>query len=265
MMQVLAMPDLSFCRLVQLLKETIDACAAMPSSDLRDELFTCANRLSVPLREIATLCVQHGLVGAAHQLRRFETGLSDLTANIGLSELARGETPEGIASLQETFGPFLLPTGDATHDADMQNLCCIALRGAVTKLCSYLRSLLKSVEREGQNERKTSSAQRINKKCKPSAGGGDKRLLIVSALTEYHKYADGGCLNCEPIGVRQLAGTDIASAGTISNFFDEEFGGHDKYKAACCDPAVLGVCLKMLTGELKPKAMWNALPRNMPA
>src|SRR5262249_26471769 len=40
---------------------------------------------------------------------------------------------------------------------------------------------------------------------KRSTAKGEARTKIISALTAYHQYADGGCLNLGPIAVRELA------------------------------------------------------------
>src|SRR5262249_53576244 len=43
------------------------------------------------------------------------------------------------------------------------------------------------------------------KKPKRSTEWGAARAKIIAALTKHHQYADGGCLNLEPIGNNELA------------------------------------------------------------
>ena len=60
------------------------------------------------------------------------------------------------------------------------------------------------------------------------AGDGDQDvdMLLVAALTQHHKYLDGGCLNLEPAGVRQLAASTSISKNSVSRFFKRVFEGH---------------------------------------
>ena len=71
------------------------------------------------------------------------------------------------------------------------------------------------------------------RKPKRSTTSGEARIKLIAALTAHHEYEDGGCLNWEPIGCRQLADLADVSEASSSRFFMAEFGGHSKYKATC--------------------------------
>ena len=73
-----------------------------------------------------------------------------------------------------------------------------------------------------------------------------------AALTKHHQYADGGCLNQEPIGNNELAKAAGVSASTASAFFDEKFQGHANYKVMCRDVDKLTAALKLLNDEFAP-------------
>jgi hypothetical protein len=98
------------------------------------------------------------------------------------------------------------------------------------------------------------------KKLKRSTGRGDGRAKLVSALTEHHEYADGGCLNQEPIGNNALARAAVVSKSTASAFFRGKFQGHDKYKALCRDTTRLVAALKLLNGEYAPHCLYGPRP-----
>jgi hypothetical protein len=87
-------------------------------------------------------------------------------------------------------------------------------------------------------------------KQKRSTEKGEARVKIIPALTHHHKYGDGGCLNTEPIGARQLARAAVVAVSTVSDFFKHEFGGHSKYRGVYCTETVrLTAALKMLNGD----------------
>ena len=90
------------------------------------------------------------------------------------------------------------------------------------------------------------------KKTKRSTEKGEARAKIVSALTEHHRYADGGCLNHEPIGNNELARNAKVAKRTTSAFFSKEFKGHANYKRVCDDARNLITALKMLNDEFSP-------------
>jgi hypothetical protein len=90
-------------------------------------------------------------------------------------------------------------------------------------------------------------------KLKRSSAKGDARRKIIAALTKHHQYADGSCLNIEPIGVNELSrrltrgkssGVAVAS---VSRFFRDEFGGHSRYANWYCgdDPRLIAALKKL--------------------
>jgi hypothetical protein len=95
------------------------------------------------------------------------------------------------------------------------------------------------------------------KKAKRSTERGGGRVKIIAALTEHHQYANGGCLNLEPIGNNELARKADVSESTVSAFFQKEFKGHIKYRAACNDATRLAASLKMLNGEFSPHILFG--------
>jgi hypothetical protein len=89
---------------------------------------------------------------------------------------------------------------------------------------------------------------------KPKRGtqSGEGRAKLISALTKYHDYADGGCLNVIPIGSNKLARLAGVAESTASAFFKREFGGLPKYRARCSAAGSLADSLKVLNGEFTP-------------
>jgi hypothetical protein len=81
---------------------------------------------------------------------------------------------------------------------------------------------------------------------------------LVAALTKHHRYADGGCLNYEPIGNNALARQAKVGKRTASAFFTKEFHGHSRYKRLCNDTPRLIAALKALNGEFQPHDFYNA-------
>ncbi len=90
-------------------------------------------------------------------------------------------------------------------------------------------------------------------RAKRSTQRGEGRAKLIAALTKHHKYAEGGCLNLEPIGNNELARQAEVAKRTASAFFGKEFGGHLKYRSMCQDPALLAAALKALNGEFRPR------------
>jgi hypothetical protein len=97
-------------------------------------------------------------------------------------------------------------------------------------------------------------------KGKRSTERGDGRKKLISALTKHHEYADGGCLNTEPIGNNELARLAKVDQATASAFFKRKFKGHGKYKAACADATKLTAMLKLLNGEYCPHLLYGDKP-----
>ena len=56
---------------------------------------------------------------------------------------------------------------------------------------------------------------------------------MLSELVRHHQYAEGTCLNMEPIDCNELARRVGVNGPTASDFFDSEFGSYAKYKQIC--------------------------------
>ena len=97
-------------------------------------------------------------------------------------------------------------------------------------------------------------------KGKRSTERGEGRAKLIAALTKHHKYADGSCLNLEPVGNNELARLAEVSQSTASAFFSKHFHGHAKYRATCCDPTRLVAALKLLNQEFSPHLLLGAKP-----
>jgi hypothetical protein len=97
-------------------------------------------------------------------------------------------------------------------------------------------------------------------KRKRSTERGDARAKLIAALTRHHRYADGSCLNLEPIGNNELARRAEVDQATASFFFRQKFNGHGKYKAACADASVLVAALRLLNGEFPPHLLYGGKP-----
>jgi hypothetical protein len=91
---------------------------------------------------------------------------------------------------------------------------------------------------------------------KRSTERGEGRAKLIAALTKHHQYADGGCLNLEPVGNNELAKAAGVSPSTASAFFNDKFQGHAKYRAVCRDAGRLADSLKALNGEFSPYELW---------
>ncbi len=114
---------------------------------------------------------------------------------------------------------------------------------------------------EGRTTGETNEAKSC--KAKRSTNPGEARLKLIAALTKHHQYADGGCLNMEPIGVNELQRmAQIGSSSTSSKFFEKEFHGHAKYRAACRDATKLVYSLKLLNGEFSPYELFGRSPQD---
>jgi hypothetical protein len=102
-------------------------------------------------------------------------------------------------------------------------------------------------------------------KPKRSTERGEGRAKLIAALTKHHQYADGGCLNLNPIGNNELAKAAGVSASTASAFFNDKFQGHTKYKALCRDAGKLTAALKLLNDEFAPYHLLGAASSDLAA
>lgn len=89
---------------------------------------------------------------------------------------------------------------------------------------------------------------------------GEGQAKLIAALTKHHQYADGGCLNLEPIGCNELARLAGVDRATASAFFKKYFKGHSKYRTLCRDAGKLTDALKMLNGEFAPHLLYGSKP-----
>jgi hypothetical protein len=108
----------------------------------------------------------------------------------------------------------------------------------------------------------TESGNQPATKPKRSTKKGDARLKIIAALTKHHQYADGSCLNTEPVRVNQLARqAGVGSSSTVTEFFKKQFNGHGQYEALCRrSPADLVTALKLLNGVYSPHLLYGNTP-----
>lgn len=103
---------------------------------------------------------------------------------------------------------------------------------------------------------------------------GDAEMKIISALTKWHEYADGGCLKTDPIVFSELArmasrdGGPSVGKSTVSEFFQRKFGdgktgglGRRNYLMACKDAATLAGVLKVLNDEITPYMILERIRR----
>ncbi|MCC7086402.1 MAG: hypothetical protein IT427_15485 [Pirellulales bacterium] len=95
-------------------------------------------------------------------------------------------------------------------------------------------------------------------KPKRSTERGEGRVKLIAALTRHHRYADGGCLNLEPIGNNELARLAGVAKRTASAFFTHQFQGHAKYRMLCCNLPRLVAAMKALNGEFQPRDFYDA-------
>jgi len=100
---------------------------------------------------------------------------------------------------------------------------------------------------------------------KRSTERGEGRAKLIAALTKHHRYADGGCLNLEPIGNNELAKAAGVSPSTASAFFNDKFLGHTNYKALCRDAGKITAALKLLNDEFAPYHLLGAASSDLAA
>lgn len=119
------------------------------------------------------------------------------------------------------------------------------------------------------NGKKGGGEKPVDRKTKKSTQKGDAETEIIPVLTKHHKYADGGCLNGNPINLRELARDAHVSPSSASRFFNKHFlpkgekgSGHAAYAAACrrnFNGRVLPV-LKSLNGDYTVEDTYGNAP-----
>ena len=133
-----------------------------------------------------------------------------------------------------------------------------AARNKLTRIRDFNRAL--QAKSKANAPEKRSEARPTEPTRKRSTERGEGRAKLIAALTKHHQYADGGCLNLEPIGNNELAKAAGVSALTASAFFNNEFEGHTKYRAVCRDAGGLADSLKALNGEFSPHELYGRRP-----
>ena len=132
----------------------------------------------------------------------------------------------------------------------------------------WLRGILLDVAADLRRRAKPStSAPAADRgvKRKRSSVKGEAREKLIAALTKHHQYAEGGCLNLEPIGNNELARLAEVAGSTVSEFFNREFNegqkrGFAKYRVICREPRRLADSLKALRGEFSPHELYGRRP-----
>lgn len=109
------------------------------------------------------------------------------------------------------------------------------------------------------------TVNRVGQIPKRSTERGEGRAKLIAALTKHHQYADGGCLNLEPIGNNKLGKAAGVSPSTASVFFKNNFQGHTKYKALCRDAGTVTAALKLLNDEFAPYRLLGAASSDLTA
>lgn len=110
-------------------------------------------------------------------------------------------------------------------------------------------------------ERETVKHQiKTGKKQKKSTVRNEGQDKLIAGLTSHHQWADGGCLNCDSVGVRRLAKKCEVAPSTATAFFEKQFGGYEAYRTICRDPAKLSNSLKALNGGFTPRELFVPPP-----
>jgi hypothetical protein len=100
-------------------------------------------------------------------------------------------------------------------------------------------------------------------KAKRSTHKGDARTQIIGKLLQHHGYnkGDSGVENRDPIGVGELARTAHVVKSTVSEFFRQQFKGHNQYQAMCRrNSSELAATLKLLDGGFAPHQLYDRTP-----
>jgi hypothetical protein len=97
----------------------------------------------------------------------------------------------------------------------------------------------------------------VQVKKKRSTEAGEARDKLIAALTRHHQYANGSCLNQDPIVCNELARKADVAESTASVFFKEGFKGHRKYRRLCRDRSKLIAALKILNDEFAPHLLYD--------
>ncbi len=111
----------------------------------------------------------------------------------------------------------------------------------------------------------TTPAKTKQSRAKKSHGQGDAKVKLIAALTKHHQYADGSCLNTEPVGNNKLARSAGVSNSAASKFIQEQFKGYSQYKVICRDPHRLIAALRILNNEYAPHILLGENAASVPS
>lgn len=259
--------DIPIYRLRDRLNDVVAICDSAHESD------SCCRSIAMRLvvadlpgkiAEAATLCDYLHLYTVAQRLRTYSQIGGDYLQFASGRKCLRADSP--LALLQR-----------AGHSL-RSDLNYLVLAACVLELRDHALDLLQTLDQcppQGHDRDdklltppKATSRRETPQRPERSDRASDTRHLLAAALTKHHEYADGSCLNYEPLGVRELSAMfgGSPSVGTVSNFFKAQFGGHKNYKIACIDRAKLVHSLKILNDELTPRILYKSLedPSNLP-
>ncbi len=134
-------------------------------------------------------------------------------------------------------------------------------RDPIRKAAEKVRIILVACQKEqpaaDASKNDSNPQSELPKKPKRSTASGEGEAKLIAALTNQHKYANGGCLNFDAVGNNALARSAKVANSTANHFFNKWFGsakeskdGHSNYKRACNDKGNLIAALKVMNDEL---------------
>jgi hypothetical protein len=183
-------------------------------------------------------------------------GATDIPDRFGFPGLPLDQTPGGPKHFPDpTEGFVVYASTPRTRPAVME------LIRQVEDFLTWAMAWCKESEKPPVSQVGQQQAPESGKTRKRSTEKGEARSKIVAALTEHHRYANGSCMNQEPIGVGELKRkSHVGSKSSVSRFFKQNFKGHGKYKAVCRDRTSLITALKMLNDEFSPHMLYGRTP-----
>jgi hypothetical protein len=237
--------------------------------------------LPIPLEGI-----KNEIILACNKLKSYRIGLIEEPAAWlscwRLAETLADQLPQNFG-----LGYYLCEVFRSKLDPEIQRRQSIALSSEVrfNPLCQWLFGLLGKWDRGNVEARlqkeavlladrlekakaKISSGSNKDSDCtnlkgkpaKRSTERGEGRAKLTAALTKHHKYADGSCLNLEPIGNNELARQADVWPSTASAFFNYKFKSHQQYRAICRDAGKLADALKVLNDDFSPYELYGRRP-----
>ncbi|MDB4786858.1 hypothetical protein OAG29_02730 [Planctomycetaceae bacterium] len=144
-----------------------------------------------------------------------------------------------------------LPINPQAYQKPDENGCIGSMKTRWRPLCENSAIVCNwiaenAVVSEIEREEKSSEKMRIKK----STSANEAQQKLIAAFTRHHDYSNGSCLNDDPIGNNALAKLASVSKGSASQFFENHFSSHAKYKnVACRDVSKLVTTLKDMNGE----------------